>query len=195
MTSANPSPDFPIPADLQGFWQWDKLHCPKPQTALTQDLFNKSVSEGFSAAMDGFSCPVGVEYININTYAYMAVVPFNLVGETIEERVEKYKESLMGLLPRMGELRDNEWLPSMTPALESSRARDYASLGDQDLISTLEQMQKEFTHRYEVHGKINFVLIAGSMFADFYNEQLNPEEPTEAYEALQGFPTLSVAAG
>ena len=56
-------------------------------------------------------------------------------------------------------------------------------------------MQKEFTHRYEVHGKINFVLIAGSMFADFYNEQLNPEEPTEAYEALQGFPTLSVAAG
>ncbi len=25
-----PSPtDFPVPPDVQGFWQWDKMHCPR----------------------------------------------------------------------------------------------------------------------------------------------------------------------
>jgi pyruvate,water dikinase len=33
------------------------------------------------------------------------------------------------------------------------------------------------------------------MFVDFYNELFDPEETTEAYEALQGFPTRSVDAG
>ena len=195
MASANPPTDFPIPSDLQGFWQWDKLHCPRPQTALTQDLFNSGVSAGFPGAMDEFACPVGVQYTNINTYAYIAVVPFELGDETIEQRVARYRENLAGILPKMGELWENEWLPSIIPGLESSRTRDYTSLTDQQLISTLEQMQQEFTERYVVHGKINFVLMSASMFVDFYNEHLNPEEPTEAYEALQGFPTLTVDAG
>ena len=32
--------DFPIPSDIEGFWMWDKMHCPKQQTTLTQDIFN-----------------------------------------------------------------------------------------------------------------------------------------------------------
>jgi pyruvate,water dikinase len=95
----------------------------------------------------------------------------------------------------MGELWEKQWLPSIIPGLDSSRNRDYASLSDQLLVDTLEQMQQEFTERYVVHGKINFVLMSASMFVDFYNEHLNPEDPTEAYEALQGFPTRSVDAG
>ena len=144
--------------------------------------------------MDEFACPVGVQYTNINTYAYISIVPFDLGDETIEERVTRYKANLDEILPRMGELWAKEWLPSITPALESSRSRDYTSLSDQQLISTLEQMQQEFIHRYTVHGKINFVLASASMFVDFYNENLNPEDATEAYEALQGYPTLSVDA-
>ncbi|MFB3062743.1 MAG: hypothetical protein ACE10C_15375, partial [Candidatus Binatia bacterium] len=195
MTSANASTDFPIPSDLEGFWQWDKMHCPRPQTTLTQDIFNSAISTGFSAAMDEFACPVGLLYKNINTYAYFALVPQELGGETIEQRVERYKATLGTILPNMGTLWADEWLPSILPALESSMTRDYAALTDQQLISTLEQMYQDFLARYVVHGKINFAIASAGLFVDFYNEQMNPEDQTEAYEGLQGFPTISLAAG
>jgi len=195
MTSANASTDFPIPSDLEGFWQWDKMHCPRPQTTLTQDIFNSAISTGFSAAMDEFACPVGLLYKNINTYAYFALVPQELGGETIEQRVERYKATLGTILPNMGTLWADEWLPSILPALESSMTRDYAALTDQQLISNLEQMYQDFLARYVVHGKINFAIASAGLFVDFYNEQMNPEDQTEAYEALQGFPTISLAAG
>lgn len=48
MTGPLASPaEFPIPNDLQGFWQWDKMHCPRPQTELAQELMNVAVSRGF----------------------------------------------------------------------------------------------------------------------------------------------------
>ena len=104
MASANSPVDFPIPSGLQGFWQWDKVHCPRSQTALTQDLFNSAITAGFSSAMEELACPVGVQQININTYAYLALLPFKLVDETIEQRVARYKENLAGILPNLGEL-------------------------------------------------------------------------------------------
>jgi len=76
--------DFPIPSDIEGFWMWDKMHCPKPQTTLTQDIFNSAISAGFTAGMEEFACPAGVVYRNLNTYAYMALVPQDLGDETIE---------------------------------------------------------------------------------------------------------------
>jgi hypothetical protein len=125
----------------------------------------------------------------------MALVPQDLGDETIEQRVERYKGTLHEVLPKMGSLWTDEYLPSILPALESSMTRDYTALSDQQLIATLEQMNQEFTARYEVHGKINFVIASASIFVDFYNEIMDPEDATEAYEALQGFPTLSLDAG
>ncbi len=187
--------DFPIPSDMEGFWQWDKMHCPRPQTTLTQDMWNTAIGAGFTAGMDEFACPAGMVYRNINTYAYMALVPQELGDETIEQRVDRYKATLGDVMPKMGTLWADEWLPSILPALESSMTRDYAALTDPQLISTLEQMNQEFTARYVVHGKINFVIACASMFVDFYNELMDPEDSTEPYEVLQGFPTLSLEAG
>ncbi|MDA0262732.1 MAG: PEP-utilizing enzyme [Chloroflexi bacterium] len=187
--------DLPIPSDMEGFWQWDKMHCPRPQTTLTQDLFNSAISAGFTGGMNEFACPAGVVYRNINTYAYIALVPQDLGEETIEQRVGRYKENLGTVLPNMGKLWEEEWLPSILPGLKSSMDRDYTALSDQELIQTLEQMQQEFIARYVVHGKINFVIASAGMFVDFYNEFMDPEDPTEAYEALQGYPTLSLDAG
>jgi hypothetical protein len=132
--------DFPIPSDLQGFHFWDKMHCPRPQTALTQDLFNKAISQGFTGAMDEFACPVGVTYVNVNRYAYITLAPQPLGSETIEERVERYKGHLGHVLPNMRKLWDEEWLPSILPGIKSAMERDYAALSDQELVSTLEQM-------------------------------------------------------
>src|SRR5207245_10135840 len=50
-------------------------------------------------------------------------------------------------------------------------------------------------HRWTVHGRINFVTVSASWFADFYNENFEPDDATEPYEVLQGFRTRSVDAG
>ena len=187
--------DFPIPADLEGFWQWDKMHCPRPQTQLTEDIFLRAISEGFSKAMDEFACPAGMQYKVINRYGFGGMIPFDLGSETMEERVDRYKETLGRILPRMGELWEQEWLPPMLPAIEAARTRDYGVLTDRELLDTLQQMIGEFTERYVVHGRINFVTASASMFADFYVEVFAPEDATEPYSLLQGFPTKSVEAG
>ena len=83
---------------------WDKMHCPKPQTTLTRDLWNSAIGEGFTRGMEEFACPAGVRYENVNTYAYMALVPQELGDETIEQRVDRYKATLGEMLPKMGSL-------------------------------------------------------------------------------------------
>ena len=171
------------------------MHCPRPQTALTQDLFNSAISKGFTGAMDEFACPVGVTYVTVNNYAYITLRPQNLGSETIEQRVERYKGTLGEVLPNMLKLWDEEWLPSILPGIKSAMERDYAVLSDQDLVSTLEQMHVEFINRYVVHGKINFVIASAGLFVDFYNDLMDPEDATEAYETLQGHPTISLDAG
>ena len=195
MTTPQGSPDFPIPADIEGFWQWDKMHCPRPQTPLTEDFFLAAVAEGFTRGMDEFASPVGFHMRVINRYGYASIVPVELEGETIEERVGRYQQTLHEVLPRMGELWEQEWLPSILPGIERGRDTDYGALSDGELLARLSEMREEFIDRYVVHGKINFVTISASVFADFYNETFAPDDPTEPYQALQGFPTRSVDAG
>ena len=99
------------------------------------------------------------------------------------------------ILPRIGDLWENEWLPSILPGIEEAQTTDYGALSDDQLFETLHRMIEEFTDRYVVHGKINYVTMSASMYADFYNEQFSPSDPTEPYSTLQGFPTRSVDAG
>ena len=188
--------EFPLPPALQeGFWQWDKMHCPRAQTPLTEEIFLSGVSRGFSDAMDEFACPVGIRYQVANYYAYLTVLPQDLGDEPFEERLARYKRTMDDVLPRMGDLWANEWLPSIQPGLERARSTDYQALDDDALLAELERMSGEFYERYVVHGRINFVMVSASLYADAYNEALSPEDPTEPYHTLQGYPTRSLDAG
>ncbi len=195
MTTPQPATDFPVPPDLEGFWQWDKMHCPRPQTPLTQEIFLNAVSRGFCNAMEEFAGPVGLAYRVINYYAYMGLVPLDFGTETIEGRNARYQEKMALMVPKIGELWEHEWLPSILPDLDKARSLDYAAMRDAELLDTLDELRQEFLHRYVIHGRINFVTIAASWYADFYNETFQPSDSTEPYLSLQGFPTRSVDAG
>jgi rifampicin phosphotransferase len=99
------------------------------------------------------------------------------------------------VLPAIGDLWQNEWLPSILPGLERARTLNYADLTDQELAAVFDELHSDFIDRYTVHGKINFVAVSASEFADFYNAKLQPADPTEPYHTLQGFPTRSLDAG
>jgi pyruvate,water dikinase len=68
-------------------------------------------------------------------------------------------------------------------------------MSDAQLMDTLEELRADLLYRWTVHGRINFVTVAASWFADFYHENFHPDDPTEPYQVLQGFPTRSVDAG
>jgi len=113
----------------------------------------------------------------------------------MEDRSARYIKTLGEVLPRMGELWEQEWLPAILPGLDRARAIDYPSLSNEALVQTLDEMLKDHRERWTVHGYINFVTISASWFADFYTETFDPEDPTQPYLLLQGFPTRSLDAG
>src|SRR5262249_15962532 len=119
----------------------------------------------------------------------------DLGSETMEARSARYQQILGEVLPRMGDLWAQEWLPSILPGLAKGRTADYTALSNDELLCTLDEMLREFRARWTCHGYVNFVVISASWFADFYNETFAPEDPTEPYLLLQGFPTRSLDAG
>jgi phosphohistidine swiveling domain-containing protein len=195
MTTTPVPASFPIPPDIEGFWVWAKGRLPRPAMPLTQEVLYRAMTEGFSGAMDEWACPFGAQCRAINYYGFVTLVPFPLRSGTMEDRMARYKQTLDQVLPRMGELWAQEWLPAMLPGLDRARVTDYAALSNAELWRTLDEMLRDFLERWTIHGYINFVTISASWFADFYNETFAPEDPTEPYLLLQGFRTRSLDAG
>ncbi|MGH9196633.1 MAG: hypothetical protein ACRD1T_12930, partial [Acidimicrobiia bacterium] len=164
-------------------------------TPISQEVFIEPAMEGFTRAMHEFGAPVGFAACVVNYYGYTTVKPLDIGDETMEARLHRYEQALARDVPRVGVNWETEWLPSIIPGLEKARNTDYGILSDAELLATLDQMRSDYLHRWTVHGRINFVTVSASWFADFYNETFHPEDSTEPYRALQGFLTRSVDAG
>ena len=59
-------------------------------------------------------------------------------------------------------------------------------------MAKLDELTDRMRHQWWIHGHINFVLLSSSAFCDLYDEVMQPDESTEAYQTLQGFHTRSV---
>lgn len=189
-TQAN---DFPIPADLPpGFWNWDRVHCPHPTHPLEQELMLDTTATGFSRSMKELGSSFGVRSRLINSYSYLTFVPLDLNGEDPATRSARYEANVEALMPRIKQLWETEWLPTMLPDLEKGTTTDYATLDDETLISVFDEMKERVVDRWAVHGMINYSFFAAGRFADFYREVIQPENENEGYEALQGFPSISL---
>jgi len=187
-----PASDFPIPADLEGFWVWEKLHCPRPVAPLEQELLVQGCAQGFNRSMAEFDAVISLGARFVNNYFYVSFVPEDTGTETREARLARCESKVAELMPRIGALWETEWLPAMLPGLEKARGTDFAKLGDDELLRLFEEMRKDVIDRWAVHGLINYSFYAAGLFADFYREALQPENESEGYEALQGFPSIAL---
>ncbi|HLG11874.1 MAG TPA: PEP-utilizing enzyme [Dehalococcoidia bacterium] len=190
--ATQPVSDFPVPTDLAGFWVWEKLHCPRPVAPLEQDLLVKACAQGFNRSMAEYGSIIELGARFINNYLYVSFVPRDLNGGNRQLQLETGQAQVAGLMPHIGRLWQDEWLPSLLPALETARTTDFGRLGDQELLQTFEDMRRGVVERWSVHGKINYAFYAAGIFGDFYNETFKPDDATEAYEALQGFPSIAL---
>ena len=185
---------WPTADEMDGFYAWDNLHAPRVMTPMS-GLVVEALGVGFTRAMTEYACSMGMRFRMINYYAFASFMPLTPQGETEAERRGRYKEILKDLVPNCGRWWGERWQPSLVPALDRARCADYASMSDDALVAEFDRQLEDNIDRWTVHGRINFVLIAASWFADFYNETFHPEEKNEAYQVLQGFETLSVQAG
>lgn len=185
---ANQATDFPIPPDLEGFWIWDRLHCPRTMAPLEHELLVGSTGTGFSQAIGEMGSGILAVCEMFNYYAYLRGVPRPLdPGETQEARNTRYEKNVAELKPMIGDKWQKEWLPAMKPELERARNVDYSGFSDKDLLARFAEMQAEVVHRWYIHGLILYSFAAANDFSDFYKEHVSSS--MEGYEALQGFET------
>lgn len=190
--TTQPATDFPIPADLEGLWLWDKLHCPRPLAPLDQDLLVGACITGFNRTMAEMGSIIRLGSRFINYYSYASFLPADLGGKSKEQALAESLRRANDLMPRLGALWRDELLPSLLPGLEKLRTTDYARLSDDELLRTFEELRAEAIDRWAIHGKINYLFYAAGLFADFYKEALKPANENEGYEVLQGFPSLAL---
>ena len=182
--------DFPIPADLEGFWIWDRLHCPRPLTPLEHELLVKSTGTGFTKAIGEMGSGIIAVCEMYNYYAYLCGVARPLApGETQEQRNTRYEQSVTELKPLVGEKWEKQWLPEMLPKLARSRNTDYFGYPDKGLMARFDEMRNEVVDRWYIHGLLLYSFAAANDFSDFYKEHISAGSSMEGYEALQGFET------
>jgi phosphohistidine swiveling domain-containing protein len=193
--TTKPQEGFPTPDEIEGYWDWDKIHAPRPLTPLAGDAIVMSMGEGFTIAQHEFGTPLALKCRIINNYFYSSFTPdYTGITETPEELKSKYERMLSADAMHIGERWVNEWEPSLIPILERARKTDYSQLTDADLLAALEEQLQNLVYYWTIHGWINLVLVPSNALTDFYNENFTPEDSTESYELMQGYRTKSVEA-
>jgi pyruvate,water dikinase len=185
---------FPSPEEIQGYWDWDKIHAPRPLTPLAGDAVVMGMSEGFTIAQHGFGSPLALRCRMINNYLYAAFTPDAEFTPPTTDLAE-YTEALEKIAFRTGERWTNEWEPSLIPMLQKARTTDWDAMSDEELRQAFEEQLKDHVYMWEIHGWINLSLIPATALVDFYNAEIQPADRNEAWQLLQGYKTKSVDAG
>ena len=186
---------FPSRDEIEGYWDWDKIHAPRPLTPLAGDAVVMAMGEGFTIAQHDFGTPLSLKCRMINNYFYSSFAPdYTGITEPAKELEARYEHMLTTDAMRIGERWVNEWEPSLIPILDKARNTDYSVLSDDDLTKALDEQLANLVYFWTIHGWINLVLVPSNALTDFYNGEFKPDDVTEAYELMQGYRTKSVEA-
>jgi pyruvate,water dikinase len=184
---------FPGPDEIEGFWAFDKMHAPRPITPLSQDLVMNTIGRGFTRAQAEYDCPVVTDTKAFNHYFYVSFHPHPDPAE-IEDRMTRYMGAVDKMVPLIGKRWVDTWFPMIRERNEAERDADYSAMTDGELFAKYNEMSNWMEEMWYVHGHINFALISGAGLSDLYAEVMQPDDPTEAYQILQGYHTRPVDA-
>ena len=193
MTTEGDEVVFPAGDEIEGFWNLDKMHAPRPVSPLSFDLIVRTLAEGFTKAHEDYDCPIMVSTKEINHYLYFAFHPLPDDAE-VSRRMEHYHEKLAEKVPMVGRTWEEVWKPAVIDRNVALKTAPWSDLTDAELVAKLDELTDYMRYQWWIHGHVNFVLLSSSAFCDLYDKVMQPVEPTEAYRILQGFPTTSVDA-
>ena len=183
---------FPGPDEIEGAWDWDKIHAPRPLTPLAGDTVVMAMGEGFTKAQHEFGSPLALKCRTVNYYFYATFAPEEGYAHKGEADVARYVAELDRLAARTGERWVNEWEPALQPILAKARTDDYGSMTDAQLAQELETQLANLVFYWEIHGWINLSLVPATALVEFYNAEVQPDDNNEAWQLMQGYATKSV---
>jgi pyruvate,water dikinase len=184
--------EFPTPEQIDGAWDWDKIHAPRPLTPLAFDAIVMSMSEGFTKAQHDFGSPLALKCRLVNYYFYATFAPEEEFKHEGEKDIERYVAELDRLAAGIGERWVNEWEPSLPPVLEKARTADYRSMTNAQMLEALDEQLQNLVYFWNIHGWINLSLVPATALVEFYNAEVQPEDKNEAWNLMQGVETKSV---
>ena len=125
MTTSIAAPDdtvrFPLPADLDGFWMFDQVHCPRPLSPLTREILLGALTEGFCSALREVGYPLGIVMRVVNTYGYIGLLPHTGPDGTPLSLPAWGDAASACWIAGLGERWERELLPSEHPELSWAR--------------------------------------------------------------------------
>ncbi|MDH4145157.1 MAG: hypothetical protein OEY23_08310, partial [Acidimicrobiia bacterium] len=127
------APLFPDPDEVDGFWNWDKMHAPRPLSPLAQDVVVGPLVSGFTAAMAEFDSPLEMHRFFVHHYYFSSTRPLADPAERAA-RAERYGATLDRELARIGPRWENEWKPWLIAHAHAERQRDPSTLDDDALV-------------------------------------------------------------
>jgi pyruvate,water dikinase len=184
---------FPRPDEVEGYWDWDRIHAPRPLTPLAGDAVCQSVCKGFTAAQHEFGSPLALRETLVNHYLYCAFVPDPAFVPTTTDP-DEYSRTLERLAFDVGERWVNEWEPAMAAMQNRLRRIDFDAMPDSELEVALDERLDEQVRQYTIHGWINLALLPATALTDFYLKEIAPEDPNEGWHLTQGYENRSVDA-
>jgi len=185
---------FPTPEQIDGSWDWDKIHAPRPLTPLAGDAIVMSMAEGFTIAQHDFGSVLALKCRMVNNYLFASFTPDEGFTPPTTD-IEEYTSSLDKISAGIGERWKTEWEPSLVPILEWARTSDWRSMTDEQLLEAFDQWRKHLVYFWTIHGWINLSLVPATALQEFYNAEVQPEDPNEGWQLMQGYRTKSVEAG
>ncbi len=184
---------FPEPHEIEGSWAWDKIHAPRPLTPLAGDAIVMTMGEGFTIAQHDFGSMLALNCRMVNNYFYAAFAEDPTFTPPTTD-LEEYTKSLDKIAAGIGERWKNEWEPSMMPIVDWGRKTDFRSMSDQQLLEALDKWREHLVYVWTIHGWINLSLVPATALTDFYNAEMQPDDPNEGWQLIQGYRTKSVEA-
>jgi phosphohistidine swiveling domain-containing protein len=179
--------------EVEGAWDWDKIHAPRPLTPLAGDAVVMSMGEGFTIAQHDFGSTLALSCRMFGNYLYASFAPDPAFTPKTTD-VDEYERELVVIAAGIGERWVNEWEPSLLPILERARTADYASMTDQELAAAFEDQLANQVYFWTIHGWINLSLVPATALMEFYKAEIKPEDPNEGWQLTQGYRTKSVDA-
>lgn len=184
---------FPSEDEVHGFHIFEKMHAPRPLHPLSADLVSMKLALGFTKAQEEYDCPTVATGIMAHNYFYLGLNPHR-DPEVIKDRMTRYPGLLERLVPLVGQRWTNDWFPMIKSRNEAERDRDYENQSDELVFARYFDMCRWMEEMWYVHGHINFALVPGTALSDFYDSVMEPDDPTESYQILQGYHTRPVDA-
>jgi phosphohistidine swiveling domain-containing protein len=184
-------PGFPVvweqPDDEQRFWEQDRMHFPDPITLLDDAMMRIVYVHGFNRAAEYYGLPIRGHARRIGAYHYSSMAP-NVPPEQMEAQGRIAEERINPAVAGLGELWERAWLPEIQQHIAALRAFDLERASIPELVAHLGDTEQRIARLWEIHFLLAFpMLLALSLFDDFYRDLFGDEDAFQAYRLLQGF--------